>query len=600
MSDELANEIEGAVPTGTVPSVASGPDEDSPEVGDSPEAPDPNLEAGAGQGADVPAAPVAGTSLGERARGRLRSARNGWNERRELGVVDTVRSRLPSGEEAPIALLTLVIAVWAVVIFRLIRLRHARYGTFDFDEGIYDQYLWNLAHGTQDNTVRGVTFFGHHASYAMFLMVPLVWFGGGVDTWNGLHVLALGSTAFVLYALARDKLGSPWWGLAAGLLWIGQPTVSWLVHEGFHPDGMALPFLVATYHFGERWIRERKAGEVQSSTRWYFVASFLLTISWKEDLALALFGMGLVWVVRRQWRFARWVLVASAAWFVAFGMVLVPRLAGGTVYGGIYDLGSTPSEILLNSAKEPSLLIDKLEENDAVGYGRGLTESWAFVPLLSPVTLVIGAPMMGTNIISASAFTWDLHFHYQAVPVAAMAISTIEGLAFLKRRRRALAEIAVVAALGAALVCTLWYGPLPISNKYDVGYWPLTEAVEDEYLAEAIAMVPSQAGASAHYLAVPHMTHRRWIYSFPNPWKPSNYSAQPGVTGDPKRVDWLVLNLDVLNADHRALYESILDSGEFVLRYQQGPVVALQRVADPGQGTQPIDPDAEAPAPTPP
>lgn len=593
MSDGLDEQARGIEAAGPVPLVASGGVDLDPGLVDDATEPtaagheEPDGERTPSRGREALASLAAW-------RDRLRA---GWDERRDLGIVESVRSRLPAGEELPIGILTLVVATWAVVIFRLVRLRHARYGTFDFDEGIYDQYLWNLAHGTQDNTVRGVTFFGHHASYAMFLMVPLVWLGGGVDTWNGLHVLALGSTAFVLYALGRDKLGSPWWGLAAGLAWIGQPTVSWLVHEGFHPDGMALPFLVATYHFGERWIRERNDGAVRPATRLWFVASFLLTISWKEDLALALFGMGLVWVIRRQWRFARWVLAASALWFVAFGMVLVPRLAGGTVYGGIYDLGSTPSEILLNSAKDPSLLVDKLEENDAVGYGRGLTESWGFVPLLSPVTLLIGAPMMGTNIISASGFTWDLHFHYQAVPVAAMAISTVEGLAFLKRRRRALAEVAVVVVLGATLACTIWYGPLPISDKYDVGYWPLTADVEDDHLAEAIAMVPPDAGASAHYLAVPHMTHRRWIYSFPNPWRPKNYGARPGLTGDPERVDWLVLNLNVLGPDERALFDSIRASGEFAVRYEQGPVVALERVEAPGEGSQPIDPEARGSAP---
>lgn len=578
MADGDSDHDEGMTPAGAVPSAASGAAYDAAPTTD---------------GAGPPAALRA--ALRDRLRARWRLARERWDERRDLGIVDTVRSRLPQGEDLPLAVLTVVVAAWAVVIYRLIRLRHAHYGTFDFDEGIYDQYFWNLAHGSQANTVRGVPFFGHHASYAMFLLLPLVWLGGDVNTWNGLHVIALGATAFVLYALARDKLGSAWWGLAAGLLWLAQPTVSWLVHEGYHPDGMALPFLVGTYLLGERWAAERKDGAVRPITRWLFVGAFVLTISWKEDLALALFGIGLVWVVRRRWYLARWVLAASALWFVVFGMVVVPHVAGGTVYGGIYDLGSTPSEIIRTSAEHPSRLLEKLDENDAPKYGTDLTKSWGFVPVLSPLTLIIGAPMMGTNIISASGFTWDLHFHYQAIPVATMAISTIEGLAFLKRRRRALAEVAVIVALVSAFVCARWYGPLPGSNLYRAGYWPLTEDQGDRYIAGGLALIPSKAGVSAFYLAVPHLTHRTTIYTFPNPWRPSNYGVRPGVTGDPAKVDWLAMDLAVLNPDDRALFDSIQASGEFAIRYARGTVVVLERVAAPGKGSAPIDPEAKAP-----
>lgn len=492
-------------------------------------------------------------------------------------------------EHAPLVILIGLVAIWVLVMGSLIVLRHQRFGTFDFDEGIYDQYLWQLAHGRGSNTVRGVPLAGHHASFAFLLIAPLAWLGAGPNTWNLLMTLALGATAIPLYLLARDKLHRSWLALLVGVVWLLQPTVSWLVQEGFHPDGMAVPFLVCTYLFGERLIRQREAHRVRRSTRWAFVASFLLTITWKEDLALALVGMGLVWAIRRHWRFAAQVIGVAAVWFLLFGVWLVPHFAGGSVYGGIYgDLGATPSEIAVNSAKHPSRLVERLDDNDAIGYTRGLTESWGFVPILAPATLLITAPQWFTNIISSAGFTYDLHFHYQSVPMAALAISFVEGLRRLIRWRRWVGEGVAIVGLVAAFACASWYGATPLSVKYDQGAWPLVDPVDFAAKQHAVALVRGGKGVSADYLMVSHLTHRQVAYSFPNPWVSRNYGVGHGQTGDPAEVHWLVVDTAVLGDADRSLLASISGSGEFAVRYDSGHVLVLERVKPPGEGTHQI------------
>ena len=73
----------------------------------------------------------------------------------------------------PRVLLFLAMAVFAIVFGRLVVLRHQRFGTFDFDLGIYDQAVWLLAHGHGFDTVRGLGVFGNHVNLAFFLLVPL-------------------------------------------------------------------------------------------------------------------------------------------------------------------------------------------------------------------------------------------------------------------------------------------------------------------------------------------------------------------------------------------------------------------------------------------
>jgi len=373
---------------------------------------------------------------------------------------------------------------------------------------------------------------------------------------------------------------------AVGAIWLGHPTVQWWIHEGFHPEVMAIPFLIGTFLYGERMIAERAAGAISRRSRWGFVVCIALTISWKEDLALALVGMGLVWVIRRQWWLAKWVIGGSVAWFVVFGIYLVPHFAHGSVFGGTYDLGTTPGQIVKNALLHPSRVAHKLDQNDALGYGRNLSEPFAFVSLLSPSTLLIGFPQWFTNIISASAFTWALDNHYQAVPVASLAISLVEGLRGAYRRRLWLGQLVLVLALALSLAYTTWYGPTPLSHKYKYS-WPAA-GPDIAVKRAAIARIPSGQGVSADYLMVPQLTRRQYIYKFPNPWRNAYYGTSFTAVGNPAKVQWVVVATPLLDDRDKGLLQSIAGSGEFSVVVNRQGVVLLHRVKPPGHGTAKI------------
>ena len=88
-------------------------------------------------------------------------------------LAEVVRPWMRS-DRAMLGTLCVLAAGWAIVLGRLIVLRHDRFGTFDFDEGIQDQLIWQLAHFRQFTTVRGVPFLGNHASFGFFLLAPLL------------------------------------------------------------------------------------------------------------------------------------------------------------------------------------------------------------------------------------------------------------------------------------------------------------------------------------------------------------------------------------------------------------------------------------------
>lgn len=494
-------------------------------------------------------------------------------------------------ERAMFSVVVVVALYWVITLGRLVVLRQNRFSTFDFDTGIYDQFLWQAAHFRGFSTVRGVTFFGHHASFGFFFLVPLAWLGAGPNAWNVLNAVALASCAPILYVIARDRFGRAWISALVGLVWLAQPSVQWWVQEGFHPECVALPFLFATWLFGQRIAQRLGEGApVERRLKWCFGLSFLGAIMWKEDLALALVGMGLVWMIRRRWRLGVPVVAVAALWFALFGAWMVPHVAGGTVYSGIYgSLGATPAEMAVNSIEDPSLLLDRWSDNDALGYSSRLHESFGYVAVLSPVTWLIGAPQWFANISSAASFTWDPHFRYQAIPTVAMTISFIEAAWFLMKRRRWLGEAALILGLCAALWTGWAHGAGPWSpHNYRAGYWPLTEPANQHAREAAIALIRPDDGVSADYLMVPHLTHRQVIYTFPNPWRNSNYGVTPEAHGDPSKVDWIVMDTSMLSGENLVLYDSIKASGEFQVAMQSNGVEVLRRIHPPGQGTTPI------------
>lgn len=508
--------------------------------------------------------------------------------RRSLG---NVLAPVLASDRAMFGALVVACLYWVITLGRLVVLRQNRFGTFDFDTGIYDQFLWQLAHFRGFSTVRGVEFFGHHASFGFFFLLPFAWLGAGPNFWNVLNAVAIAACAPILYVIAKDRFGRAWISAAVGLVWLAQPSAQWWVQEGFHPECVALPFLFATWLFGQRIVARVDAGDdVERRLKWWFGLSFLGAICWKEDLALALVGMGLVWIIRRHWRLGVPVAVAAALWFAVFGAWMVPHIAGGTVYSGIYgDLGATPSEMVVNSVRDPGMLLDRWGDNDALGYTSRLNQTYGYVTVFSPVTWLITAPQWFANISSAAGFTWDEHFRYQAIPVSAMAISFVEGIWFLTRRRRWLGEAAVVVGLGFALWTSWARGPGPWSpSNYRAGYWPLTVPTTQAGNEAAIALIRPGDGVSADYLVVPHLTHREYAYTFPNPWKNSNYGVNGDAHGDPAKVDWIVMDPSMLDGDNAKLYASIKASGEFQVAMERDGIEVLRRIRPPGAGTAPI------------
>jgi uncharacterized membrane protein len=476
-------------------------------------------------------------------------------------------------QEPALVVLLIAVLTWILVFGRLVVIRHDRFRTIDFDLGIHDQSIWLLAHFKSFCTVRGLPVFGHHATFAYFLLVPLAWLGGNPNTWNLLQVIALASSALPIYFVARRKLGNTWFALGLGLAWLFQPPVQFFAWETFHPEVMAIPFLLWAY-----WAAEARRGGA-------YVLFIVLALLWKEDVSLFVVGFGAMYLFRKRHRLALATMGVGTIWFLVFAVWFVPHEAGGkTVYGGLYgSLGDTPGDVVRTGLTHPDEVIDRLRKNDAPSYGRDLVTPYGFIPLAAPEALLSGLPQTAINALSTADFTWSLHYHYQALPLTSLGIASVEAVDRLRRWRRNGAPVAVGAVTAAALVATMTIGISPIGEEYNKGYWPLTVPSDVAVREEAIHLIGSSDGVSADFWATPHLTHRTIVYTFPNPWRNKNYGTSPSAHGDPAKVKWLLLDTSLFTPGEvdQVLYLAIRDSGEFVTRLDRNGVVLLERVQPP-------------------
>lgn len=489
--------------------------------------------------------------------------------------------RLRRAEPATVVLVALVVS-WIVVFGVLVVQRHARFGSFGFDTGIFDQAIWLAARGESFITVRGLDLFGHHANVAFYLLAPLSWLGAGPHVWNLLQVTTLAVGAVPLYLIGRARQLSPWLALLPAAAYLLHPSTQFLAWELFHPETMAVTPLLFAY-----------LAAVHRRWGWY-AGLLVFAVAWKEDVALFALVLGLLVALRGDRRVGTVTMALSLGWFLAVSQVLLSAVNGqGAFYDQFYGhLGESSVDVATTVLTDPTRVVEHLStaKPSPVGYLWKLGAPWALLPLAAPAALLMGVPQLLANLLSINGFTREITFHYAALPMAALGVASVEGLARLTRLAgvASLAGVAgstalawarrgVVAAVAvAALAATLQWGPSPVGDRYDEGFWP-ARSPRQETQHEAVSTVPSGAPVSATYQFVPHLTHRERVYEFPNPFRERNWGVRGEDTHDPRIVEWLVVDSSTMGREDRSLVEDLVSSGAFDVVFQDDGVLVAHR-----------------------
>lgn len=483
---------------------------------------------------------------------------------------------------APLVVVAVVVAVYTLLFAVLQWKRHEYFGTFDYDLGMYDNGIWQTAHGRNFMTTRGMNLFGHHANVGFLLFVPFYWIGvGGPHFLNVMNLLGIVATSVPIFLLARTHLRSNWAGAWLVVVYLAHFSPQWMIQETFHAESLALPFVVGAFYAASvrRW-------------RWYWVCIFGAVI-WKEDIALATAMIGLaVGLMLRERRVALATIGVSMLWFVLATRLIMPAFDQHSVFDGLFGpLGNNSTEVVVGAVTDPGPFADtvlchgfwdgSLHEADpgrtdivcpsgqileeVYPPPRGfatLMQPFGYVGLLSPILLLVGLPQHLVNSATMQPFTWDLRWHYALMPFAGVLLATVWSVV---KRKRSIVAWALISMLVVGVVTTHDRGIGPWGADFSRGYWRVVDDPTNQVYREVMAEIDGDDVVSTNYFFVPHLSHREYIYTFPNPWRLSNYGAAGSTVEppDPATVDVVLIDRARLNAADQMLFDEVRNSGDF-------------------------------------
>jgi uncharacterized membrane protein len=466
----------------------------------------------------------------------------------------------------PAVVVGLLVATYIAIFGTLTWAQHENFGTFGYDMGLYDQGIWLLSRFKDPFvTIRGLHFFEHHVNLITLAFVPAYWLGAGPHFLYLVETIWMALGAVPLYLLARDRLENGWLGAAVAACFLLYPSLEWINWWHFHPDALIITPLLFAW-----WLATRD--------RWgWFAVAVGIALACKEDAALAVVMLGLVLAVLGERRAGLVTAAAGAGWFLLATRVVIPAAGGGD--GPFYQelfpgFGNSLGEIVWNMVVHPSRLAELATRPDRVDYYWHVLGPVAFLPLAAPLVLLISVPQTVVNVTSGHVLTHDFRFHYTSIVLAGVFLATVEGMALAGRNRPAVRRALVAVLLAAAVVANVAWSPSPLGRQYDNGWWARADPRHATVRA-ALRVVPDNAGVSASYNLIPHLTHRVYAYEYPNPWRVTNWGAHGENPPDPDTVDYLVIDERLLG-DQRPLYDRLLgpDGGYGKVFASDGIVVA--------------------------
>jgi uncharacterized membrane protein len=417
-------------------------------------------------------------------------------------------------------------------------------------------------------------YFGHHVNLVSLLYVPAYWLGAGPHFLYLTETMALAGGAIPVWLLSRDRLATHghegdagWWALIPAAALLLYPALEWMNWWHWHPETMAITPLLFAWWFASR-------------RRWgWFTASVVLALSTKEDVALAILMLGLVLLIfRRERKRGALTALAGATWFGLCTQAIIPALLGGQPFYAqqlFPEFGDSLGSVLIGMLTHPGKVLRLMFEGDRLTYYFQMLGPLGVVAILGLPMLLIAGPQVGINALSSLPGTHDIRFQYSAVVVAAVFIAGAEGIGLLHRWSWRVARGAVAVMAVTALLSNAAWSPSPLSNAYNSGIWA-KRIPRHVSFDRAVALVPDDAGVSASYYLIPHLTHRKYAYEWPNPWILGNWGLPGEPTPAPTTADYIVLDL-ILGQEPALLAQLTEDGGDYEIIFEQDDVLVARR-----------------------
>jgi len=368
------------------------------------------------------------------------------------------------------------VAAALFLVLALLSLAQARSLIGTSDLAAYTQASWLIRHGHDPVTTvtSGTNVFAQQGAFAFWPMAQLSRTIPAIPLLLTIQSLALALTVVPLWRVARRlanlRAGS---ALIVLLVFAVYPIVQTLNLDGFHPETVALPFLVGAAYFGlsQHWRR--------------FALCAVIAVACRADLGLAIAGLGLLLVVQGHRARGTITAVAGTVWALGFLFVLQPHIGhvGVTQLGAYAAYGHSPLSVAWGMLVHPGRVLGNVFNRDNFRLMVYLFAPVLFLPFLSPRYLLPVVPLQ--IVYLAGNVSQATRYGPQAVAITAFIfLATPMGLARLGRRSVEKVTVDRRVLITVLLACLSFYVLIAPSTPYAKPWdWGGQDAVDGARLA---------------------------------------------------------------------------------------------------------------------
>ncbi len=487
-----------------------------------------------------------------------------------------LRGLVPTSRAAQAAL-GLAVVQCAVLSF-LVNRQITGAGSNSWDLGIFNQAVYDMAHGKSFMTYRGMDVYGHHFHPTFFLLAPLSWLGGGARALSLVQVFMLCLGAWPAFLLGRDRVtgkdgqASPKAGLLFATVYLLHPMVTGLSWWMFHPESLAVAAILGAW-----W--------AAGSGRWKHFAAFTCwAVLSREDIALAIVGLGIAVAFmfrhdRRALRVGLVTLVGAGVYWASITQIVMPARLGTDEPYYVKDfwghLGNNMPEVLATAVKHPNRALAGVKGSAGAAFAGSLVGPTGGLAWLNPVTLVGAGPQLVAVTLSNDPDSRQPWHHHTTVVMPFTIISAVETLRRLRRKRASLLKPVSGWMLVSASVSYILMSPTPIGPYAQRWTGATVESVAMHSAADAI---PPDASVVATVTPGNLVSNRAVAYTWPNPFKKWKRGYETAPLPSPDTAQYLIVLRRELGKNAALFADLTASTGTYrVISENAGVVVAVRR-----------------------
>lgn len=410
-------------------------------------------------------------------------------------------------------------------------LKHHNFHSHAFDLGVFQQVVWNTAHGDWFRYTYHIglgprpveNYLGDHFEPILLPIAFLYLFWGQPEVLLLVQTFSLAAAGFLIFLILRRSGGGPVTASLFQLLFYLHPAIQGPNLFDFHSLVLAPAFLLIAF-----------LGVETGRFRWV-VAGSLLALLCREQVALSVAALAVYAFLRTRQKRMLLLVVLAVAWLGLTVGVVIPALHPqgiATHFTSKFGhLGETPVAALSNLVRSPGLLLRTLADPDRLRYVKDMFLcSGVLLPFFSPGVLLVALPEMALNVLSREPAQRVLAHQYSATAAAFLVLASARGALWLTKRVGARwvdreRRVRLLGALlgSAAVSLALFFHLSRFGALYPFGRDPMAHDLRGVYSSSDrtrvayrfLSRIPDDASVSAQSDLAPHLSNRREIYVFP-------------------------------------------------------------------------------------